>query len=516
MKKQKFLQIIRLVGLLVAIVVFCTIIPPISVKAATGHATVGSVSGEVGTEVTVSLTLSADTEMGGAGIILSYDPSSLEFVSGSDMTGGGGTITAVYSDTFTSINKSFKMRIKKTGRFEISVIDSIGATEITGTSYMISMENDEWLRVAGTSGIVTGTAPVTYSTDNNLSSLSISPGVLSPAFSPNVTTYTTSVDADCSQLVVSAVARDSNATVSVSGTKMDPGDNTTTIRVTAQNGAVKTYTIYTNKAQDNTEATEPEGTASGQTVKISDVTYKIVTDFELHPLPSGYEIMDYDYNDVAIRVGQGVNTKLILMYLESTEEGAESGFYIYDAVTKEFTKYMEISQPEVTYVILPITDSMEKPTGLTLTDYNINEMAAQVMMSSDRSYCVFYGVSSTGVTGWFRYDCKDQTIQRYHAADSITTSTEEVESNISYKIWQWIAVGTSLLAILLLITVIVLIAKISKNKKLADLSESEYDVYSSEDDLEKMHYNEDEELEDILNTDEETEELELFDLDDKN
>ena len=77
------------------------------------------------------------------------------------------------------------------------------------------------MAVSAGSGSVTVKAPVSYSTDNTLASLDISPGVLSPAFSPNVTSYTTTVGSDCSQLVVSAVANDENASVSVRGTRMD-------------------------------------------------------------------------------------------------------------------------------------------------------------------------------------------------------------------------------------------------------------------------------------------------------
>ena len=91
------------------------------------------------------------------------------------------------------------------------------------------------MNVVTSSGSITITAPQSYSTDNTLSSLEISPGVLSPAFSPNVTTYTTSVGSDCQKLTVSAVANDSKATVSVTGTRMDIGLNTTTITVTAEN-----------------------------------------------------------------------------------------------------------------------------------------------------------------------------------------------------------------------------------------------------------------------------------------
>lgn len=507
MKKIKSNMISKLKSIMMALVIVSlagAMIPPVQAKAASGAAYVGSASGETGSEVTISLSLSSDVEIGAASINLSYDSSYIEFVSGSDMSGGAGTISAVYSDTFSgTLNKSFTVKILKPGTSYISVLSS---------SYMVSMEGDK-VQVSGGSGTVTGNAPYTASTDNTLASLSISPGTLSPAFSPNVTTYTASVGADCQQLVVSAVANDSRASVYVSGTRMDPGDNTTTITVTAESGATKTYTIYTKKAEAETEATTPgetegETEPKEETVKVDGITYKIITDLESHPLPSGYEAVDYEYNETIVKAGKGVNTKLILMYLESTDDKGTSGFYIYDSVAKTFTLYSEVAQPEITYVILPITDSMEKPADLVMMDYKINDRTVKVMMSSDRSYCVFYGVSSTGVTGWFRYDCKDKTIQVYSAASnnqSMTTGTETVvKQDSSLKIWKIIAFAGSGTAFILVIVVIVLAVKLSKSKKNAAFGTS--DVYSAdnleEENLDTIMYEDEEDVldeEDALN-----------------
>lgn len=524
MKEKRIKGLTRKCALALVAVMTVLLFPVMSAKAASGSAYVGGASGEAGSEVTISLSLSSDVEIGASSINLSYDPSSIEFVSGSDMSGGGGAISAVYSDTFNgSLNKTFTVKILKAGSSTISVLSS---------SYMVSMEGDKVL-VTGGPATVTGIAPVTYSTDNNLASLSISPGTLSPAFSPSVTTYTTSVGADCSQLVVSAVANDGNASVSVSGTKLDPGSNTTTITVTAQSGATKTYTIHTTKASKEEESTnadekesETESSAVEQPVKVDGNAYKVIADLTEHPLPSGYELIDYDYNGTTIQAGKGTNTKLTLVYLESTDEKGQSGFYIYDSVAKTFTPYMEVSQPEITYVILPITDSMEKPAGLSLTDYNINGMTAKVMMSADRSYCVFYGVSSTGVTGWFRYDCKDKTIQSYNVAnagDNVLASTEtSTKSDKSLKVWQLIALGTSGIAIAMVITVIILASKLSKNKKAFMAATGEYHSGDfDEEDLEQVMFQDEEDIlaeaeqDSIDESDDDYEELELFDLDEK-
>lgn len=86
-----------------------------------------------------------------------------------------------------------------------------------------------------------------------LSKLSLSEGNLETAFSPNTTEYCTTVDMNTTELYVSAEAQDSFASVTVNGLSqykvtLAPGDNTINIKVTAQNGKTKTYTIKVYRA----------------------------------------------------------------------------------------------------------------------------------------------------------------------------------------------------------------------------------------------------------------------------
>ena len=226
-----------------------------SAKAAgTARVSIGSASGTVGETVSVTVSIDASFEIGAATIYVSYDTSVLEPVSGSNT----GTVTCNFLDSNASSSQSssISFRIKAAGTSSLSVI---------GDSKVISMDYDN-ASISRSSGSITGIAPASYSTDNTLSSLEISPGVLSPAFSSNVTTYTTSVGSDCDRLTVSAAPNDSKATVKVSGTRMDPGLNTTTITVTAENGSKKVYTIKTTKSdnvitpeQASKEAEETDG-----------------------------------------------------------------------------------------------------------------------------------------------------------------------------------------------------------------------------------------------------------------
>jgi len=113
-----------------------------------------------------------------------------------------------------------------------------------------------------------GTTQKTYTTtitrapsnNANLSALHFSAGVLSPAFSPTTTSYSSNVVNGVGSVTVTPTTTDPTATVTVNGTAVasggttapihiNVGPNTFTIVVTAQDGTTtKTYTVTVNRA----------------------------------------------------------------------------------------------------------------------------------------------------------------------------------------------------------------------------------------------------------------------------
>lgn len=88
------------------------------------------------------------------------------------------------------------------------------------------------------------------SDNNDLSSLTIDGVTLSPEFNKDVTEYTANVGEEIANLIVSAVAENSNAEVEVTGNEnLQMGENTVTITVTSEAGETKTYTIRVTKGE---------------------------------------------------------------------------------------------------------------------------------------------------------------------------------------------------------------------------------------------------------------------------
>ena len=531
--------------------------------AGTARVSIGSASGMVGDTVSIDVSISASSGIGGATIYVSYDPSILA-LSGSSSNSGTAMVSFMDESTASSQSKTITFKIIGAGTSSLNVI---------GDSKVIDIDMQA-CSISKSSGSVTASAPASYSSDNTLSSLQISPGVLSPAFSPDVTTYTTSVGADCASLTVSAVPNDSKATVSVSGKRMDPGFNTTTITVTAENGSKRTYTIKTTKetnsaSNENNQATGSDS-SNGSTdnnnipdvqdpnseaiqepnITVDNAEYKIVSANDEHPLPDGYTPTEYDYNGTKVSAGVGIDTGVTIVYLESTDGKGESGYYVYDSVRKTFSQFVEVSQPQFTYCILAIDEaSMELPEGYDVGRTVINGKEVDALLDRTGNYALFYGVSSTGETGWFRYNVNDGTIQGYagyNMADEqvINTNTKTADSDKAFNtVSSYIFVILAVLAVVIIALIVVVIAlsiKLSKSKKAfvgamdedEDIDEEDLDDMELEDDEEDILYDDlEEDIDEEVSDDavpyqssttkdlpeeyNESEELELEEIDDK-
>ena len=533
--------------------------------AGTARVSIGSASGMVGDTVSIDVSISASSGIGGATIYVSYDPSILA-LSGSSSNSGTAMVSFMDESTASSQSKTITFKIIGAGTSSLNVI---------GDSKVIDIDMQA-CSISKSSGSVTASAPASYSSDNTLSSLQISPGVLSPAFSPDVTTYTTSVGSDCASLTVSAVPNDSKATVSVSGKRMDSGFNTTTITVTAENGSKRTYTIKTTKetnsaSNENNQATGSDS-SNGSTdnnnipdvqdpnseaiqepnITVDNAEYKIVSANDEHPLPDGYTPTEYDYNGTKVSAGVGIDTGVTIVYLESTDGKGESGYYVYDSVRKTFSQFVEVSQPQFTYCILAIDEaSMELPEGYDVGRTVINGKEVDALLDRTGNYALFYGVSSTGETGWFRYNVNDGTIQGYagyNMADEqvINTNTKTADSDKAFNtVSSYIFVILAVLAVVIIALIVVVIAlsiKLSKSKKAfvgamdgyedEDIDEEDLDDMELEGDEEDILYDDlEEDIDEEVSDDavpyqssttkdlpeeyNESEELELEEIDDK-
>ena len=385
----------------------------------------------VGNTVTVTMTVTGnDAKLGAVTTTLSYDAGLLEFVSSSSgsVSGGDGVIRVFWYDTTGAgaSSVSFSMVFKA---------KAVGTATIThaGTPEVATVDLDVISLTSSGSSKVTINAQPTASSNAQLGSLQISPGTLSPAFSAGTLEYTNSVPAGTTRLVVSAAAQDSKATVSVSGTSLTAGTNTTTITVTAEDGTTRKYIIRTTvPALPN----EPGPSAGPElppiTVTVDGAERMIGESLEGVTLPEGYEEGTLQFQDRDIPVAVGTAKPLTLVWLTDAD-GENGAFYLY--LDDAFYPLVEVRGPGEAYTILPPDDDMALPDGWAESAVLIDGQVTAAWRSEadpESGFVLLYVMNGAGKKGLYRYDTVEGTLQRYvpETGETAPVPSKDPEENV--------------------------------------------------------------------------------------
>lgn len=205
---------------------------------------------------TITLTFSAGGGINGGQGSVSFDSSQLTFKKFESVIGGNWTVEYVESKgTFVFLDYDNPLAVIESSKaiFKISFVVDKSLSE--GTEISVSVKGIKLsVNSQDTSiGTKTYSAVIAPPLSNNcqLASLKVSNAKISPAFSPDVKSYTASVPFTTSKLELSADAEHPGAKVTVKNPTLTPGDTTTvSVTVKAENGDTKTYSIKVKRAQD--------------------------------------------------------------------------------------------------------------------------------------------------------------------------------------------------------------------------------------------------------------------------
>ena len=404
----------------------------ISAYASSAKISFSDPSATVGQEFSVNVKISSqDGNLGASDVVLSYDPSVIEFVSGNNASGGAGSVRLV-GTMDSSSTKAFSYTLK------FKAVQA-GNTSISVGSYEVYDSDAQAVTVSKTgTASVKVKAPATSSAEAALSSLKISPGTLSPAFSPNVTSYTAQVGASVDKLAVSASAKDSKAKVLVSGDSgLKVGANTVVCKVTAEDGqTTKSYTITVNKldtvdvpseAETGAETEATPVVTNGLDVEIDGVSYTVATEFDASLLPEGYTQSTCTYGGSEVQCGNG--NDLTLLYLQGAD--GNGAFYIYIPESGVLSPYVTIDVTAKSILVLPPDESVQIPDGFMETTIQLNgtyKVQGWVWKSDEQQkYCVVYGMNESGEKSLYRYDIAEKTFQRYFEDPSLATKYDDAQ-----------------------------------------------------------------------------------------
>ncbi|MBR4513737.1 MAG: cadherin-like beta sandwich domain-containing protein [Lachnospiraceae bacterium] len=243
------------------------------------------------------------------------------------------------------------------------------------------------------------------SSDASLASLEISPGTLEPAFSPSTTSYFVQVDEDVTSMVVSATPASDKAITDVSGAGLiEPGENTVTITVTAENGAVRVYNLRVVAGVDNDSAV----------AQIGGKIYSFVNRADELEVPEGYLESKLKYKDWEVLSFTSPNKKLNIVCLKSEDD--KYFWYIYDKDTDKFYPYHEISAEFARYVVLPIPKDVTIPESFEESSFKLAGTEAPTFQSKlieDKDIYLVYAMNVEGEGGLYFYDAKEKSLMRY-------------------------------------------------------------------------------------------------------
>lgn len=176
-------------------------------------------------------------------------------------TGGGTTEKPVEEKpTFTDVKETVYTTSKVNVRESYSKSSkNLGSLEKGEEVTRTGKGSNGWSRITFkgktayvSSSYLTTTKPTEEEKSNNkaLKSLSIEGVNLSPEFDPEITNYEVQVDESITELKINAIAADEKSKVEITGnTDLKEGENTVTIKVTAEDETVRNYMITAIKGE---------------------------------------------------------------------------------------------------------------------------------------------------------------------------------------------------------------------------------------------------------------------------
>ena len=433
----------------------------------------------VGNNVTATISVSG-SDISAYTIYVSYNSSVLQYNSASGsaiVNGGGGTVTASgtsagsFSISFTAIaNGSGSITTSGSDVYDIN--GNAVSISHAGATVTVETTSNEDNKSTTEEGKTTETTEEDgKSADCDLASLQVSPGTLNPSFSADRTSYSLQVDEDVTSVVVSAEVADGKATTNISGANsIQKGKNTVRVTVTAENGAVKVYTINVQAGED---VGDPVATIEGK-------DYSFVMSEDGLEAPEGFTAGTTTYKDWDVLSYESPNKKLTVVCLK--DEDGENHWFIMDAEKDIFTPYQEYSSQYNRYIITAVPEGVTIPKGFVETVLKIGENQVVAYQSgdiADKELYLVYAINVEGEEGFYEYDAKEEAFLRYvpmivseevlvPATPTVATPSAPVEvptekNPFTNPLVIGIMVGAALIIVILIICLVIKYAELKSS-----------------------------------------------------
>ena len=421
-----------------------------------------SLSGNSSVKVgdTFTLTFNFGTNVGAYDSLnVSYDTTMFEYVSGDALS------ESVWWDQTTESKgistKTYTFKALKEGSSRITVVsngtisanetmDSLGTVtaEKMVNAYVPKDESQNQNQTPpATPPANTNTQKPTSNSNNYLKYLQISEEGLTPNFTRNVTEYSVAVGENVNSLQILARAEDSNARVEISGHEsIKEGENKVQIKVTAQNGYYRIYTITVTKTKDKDKSN-------------AYLENLIIEDFNLDKAFQS-EVLEYS-------IGEILSTQQAINVVAATKD-PEATIEIIGANT-----LAKVGEGEIIVKVVA-------PDGVTQKEYRIKYMVKEATIEDEA----------------------EQEMKEYLKDIQNNKSNKEVA--IAYIKYIWAAIKKNYLLVLMYLLILIefinIVALRKKVKKLSNEDEEDGpdDTPPSEKEILKVEIKEDKPMEEQL------------------
>lgn len=505
---------------LVTIAFICLITVFLNTKdayAATGNVTVKpeKTSVMVGNEFSVTVDIDATSEIFLAEFSVNYNKALFDFVK-SEPEAATDSPSGVVPYQIDPDKLSKKISVKLT--FKAKAVGE-GSFTVSGNQFM-EFAGDEPTEIEMKYTGANVNVMAAGSDDATLNSLSVAGVNLDKPFKKWTLDYTCTVPNETTSVNISATSTQGGK-IELGGAynNLVVGNNEITIKSYAPNGKVMTYKINVVRQEPIPAPTEPsteqpteapeetpaETTTEAENetgkelrVTIGEKEFMISAVYPEDEIPKDYEKEYIKINDVEIEAVKNSVMGLYLVHLTDSEEN--SYIYIYNVEKDSFEKYIDFKIGNNTYVYLDEAYALEIPANTTVGECKIKDKKVTVYISNDnKEFAYFYGVSTTGVRGWFCYDIKEGTIQRMaviqsfdkndnsdveNEAESLRSSNKELLKKLSREKTKILVICITFAIVVICMNVIIIVLAARKSgEKYSDKLELETAATMEDEDI---------------------------------
>lgn len=390
----------------------------------------------------LSISASASQVTAGGTFTVTVKAAGNYFVSNISMNVSGGTVVSGLGKTSLDKGESASAKIKLTGESCVVSVNGVGAnydTETEGSASASVSVNKKKVVVD------------TRSKDNNLSSITVSEGSLSPEFNSATTEYAVNVAGSIEKITLGATASDAKASVSGVGEQtVVPGNNRFVITCTAENGSKKEYVVNVYVDETPTAYTTYGEQRLGVVRNQTDLG--IPASFDATTLTlDGQEVPAYCSNQF--------NMTLIYMVTEA----GEKNFYMYDEEKGITSIFRPVSILGRNVIVFDLTEEEKVRENMVYSEVTIDGVALPGWTYENpdfENYIHILVMNEFGEKVFYQYEKNENSLQLYR--EYVPLEEEEEVKTFSFGVFTFEGVeiylvgGIAGLCIILLIVIIIL------------------------------------------------------------